>query len=69
MKRYTKTCLDCKAEEVVMVFTDIEIFGNKLSNIDDKCKKCGSRKVEFKRELSDVQRRKPDGQGKPASDV
>jgi hypothetical protein len=50
MKRYTKTCLDCKFIETVMVFTDYEVIGNKVSNIDDKCKKCGSRKVEFKQQ-------------------
>jgi len=48
MKRYVKTCQDCKFEEVVILFTDLETVGTKLSNIDEKCKKCDSRNVKFK---------------------
>jgi len=48
MKRITKVCLDCKFEEIVMVFTSQEASGNRVTNIEEKCKKCGSKKVEFK---------------------
>ena len=48
MRRFTKICKDCKFEEVVMVFTNDELRGNKVGTIEHTCKKCGSKNVEFK---------------------